>query len=190
MKGIFRYRNIQENKYTRNILIYSLWSVLFPTRYFGCYDVITERFGEFLSIAFGAGAGICLAGLWLLMIYHISSDESLKNRKIIMEKGECYDGEIVGCIVKKVKYEEFGWNYQNDMTYMLQVKCRGEIITTPEFSSDPERVLNSKKCHVYYYGDKKYVTDFDERFFRIGKKLSLKRTDMEVKGKTKIKLSV
>ena len=190
MKGIFRYRNVEENKYTRNILIYSLWTVLFPILYFGCYDVLAEKFGDFLSIFFGAGVGVCLVSLWLLMVYHISSDENLNNRKIIMEKGECYDGEIVGCIFKKVKYEELGWNYQNDITYMLQVKCRGEIITTPEFSSNPERVLKSKKCHVYYYGDQKYVTDFDERLFRIGKKLSLKRTDTEIEGKTKIKLPV
>ena len=190
MKGLFRYRNIKENKYTRNIFRYGLLNVLFPILYFGCYDVLTERFGEFLSIAFGVGVGICAVAYWIWMAHDISSDENLKNRKIIMEKGECFDGEIVGCIVKKVKYEELGWNYQNDITYMLQVKCRGEIITTPEFSSNPERVLKSNKCHVYYYGNQKYVTDFDERLLKIEKKLSLKRTDMEEKGKAKIKLPV
>ena len=190
MKGLFRYRNIKENKYTRNIFRYGLLNVLFQILYFGCYDVLTEIFGEFLSIAFGIGVGICAVAYWIWMAHDIYSDEDFKNRKIIMENGECSDGEIVGCIVKKVKYEEFGWNYQNDITYILQVKCRGEIITTSEFSSNPERVLKSNKCHVYYYNNQKYVTDFDERLFRIGKKLSLKRTDMEVEGKTEIKLPV
>ncbi len=58
-------------------------------------------------------------------------------------------------------------------TYILYVKCRGETVITPPLRGNPERVLKSTKCRVYCYEGQKYVTDFDERFFRIGKGVSI-----------------
>ncbi len=186
MRGPLRYKYSHETKYGINILRYAVWTVAFGLLYPETYQPLSELYGDFLTKIFGWAVAGSLVCLWLLMAYHILSDKDRKYRKTVFEKGECFDGEIIDFIIKKEKYSEFGWCYRIDTTYILHVKCRNQVITTPELNGSPERILKSAKCKVYFYNGEKYVTDFDERIFRIGKRLLLPKSEIETKGILKI----
>ena len=174
MKRLFRYRYDNETNYGAVILIAVVLTVLWLVVIISQYGYYMERFGFRVWLAERVGMGIFPLIFWLMVICFLVFDKDKKYREEIIQNGKCCDGEIVGYITKRNTYIHNGReSIVHPKTYILCVKCRGETIITPALRGNPERVLKSAKCHVYYYDNQKYVTDFDERIFRIGKGISL-----------------
>ncbi len=172
MKRLFRYQYDNETNYSAIILIAIILTVLWLVVIISQYGYYMERFSFKVWLAERVGMGIFPAVFWLMIIIFLSIDG--KNRKQIMQNGKYYDGEIVGYLTKiNIHYHNRRESNFHSKTYILYVKCRGETIITPPLRGNPERVLKSTKCRVYCYEGQKYVTDFDERFFRIGKGVSI-----------------
>ena len=174
MKQLFRYRYTTETSYVHINLFAVILTVLWLVVMIAQYPYYMERFGFRIWLCERGGMGIFPAIFWLISMVCMALDGDRKYRKEVMQKGICYDGEIVGYITKRHTYIHNGRkSVVQPKTYILKVECRGETMMTPDLWGNPERVLKSRKCHVYDYGGQKYVTDFDERLFRIGKGVSL-----------------
>ena len=183
MKKFFRYRYDNETNYTAVIIIAVLLTIFWLILVISQYGYYMEKFSLKAWLAERVGMGIFSLIFCLIAVLCLSFDGDRKYRKEVMQNGKCYDGEIVGYVTKRNTYIHNGReSLVHPKTYILYIKCRGETIITSPLRGNPERVLKSNKCHVYYYRNQKYVTDFDERFFRIGKYISVPEVKTEFLG--------
>ena len=180
MKKLLRYRYDTETNYPVIILYAIVFTLLWITLIISQYPYYMEKFSFKAWLCERVGMGIFAAVFWLITLLFMTLDKDRKHRKEIIQHGRCYDGEIVGYITKRHTYYHHGKeSLRHPKTYLLCVKCRGETIVTPELHGNPERILKSTKCRVYDYHHEKYVTDFQERFFRIGKGISIPQAKTE-----------
>ena len=172
MKRLFRYQYDNETNYSAIILIGVMLVIFWLIPMISQYWYYMENFNFKTWLAERVGMGIFPLIFWGIIIFFLAVDG--KDRKEIILNGKYYDGEIVGFSEKRNTYIHNGSeSIIHPKTYILYVKCRGETVITPPLRGNPERVLKSTKCRVYCYEGQKYVTDFDERFFRIGKGVSI-----------------
>ena len=172
MKKLLRYQYDNETNYSAIILIGVMLVIFWLIPMISQYWYYMENFNFKTWLAERVGMGIFPLIFWGIIIFFLAVDG--KDRKEIILNGKYYDGEIVGFSEKRNTYIHNGSeSIIHPKTYILYVKCRGETVITPPLRGNPQKVLKSTQCHVYYYNNQKYVTDFDERFFRIGKGISI-----------------